>query len=96
MGLSFEAGLKLWGLCLKSSIFFLTVEAAEPGVLDLNLLGFAPHATIQRDGSTHVFASDYHSSFIYPRLSDRGLEGDMGDEGSHLLAPDCPLPAAYR
>lgn len=54
------------------------------------------HARIQRDEPLHVYTCDYPQSSFYLRLSDRGLEGDMGEERSHLLVPDFPLSAAGR
>lgn len=54
------------------------------------------HATIQRDEPLHVYTCDYPQGFFYSRLSDRGLEGDMGEAGSHVLVPDFPLSAAGR
>lgn len=61
---------------------------------DLNSLSQDRAATIQHGGSIRVHTRDYYKSFIYSGLSDGGLEGDVGEEGSHLLVPDIPLPAA--
>lgn len=54
------------------------------------------YTTNQRDGAIQVCASDYYSSSVHPRFSDRGLEGDICEERPQLLAPDFPLSAACR
>lgn len=47
-----------------------------------------------RDEPAEVYQRRHHQSLVRPGVPGRGLEGDMGEEGSHLLAAHLPLPAA--
>lgn len=92
-------GLNFVDFVQKTGLFFLFLSSPLKQLCRLFRIltcSHYQHATIQRDGPTQVHTRDYYKSFIYPGLSDRGLEGDMGEDRSHLLVPDFPLPAACR
>ena len=52
------------------------------------------HAAVQPAGSLQVHPGGGHQSSVHPGVRDGRVEGDLGEEGAHLLVPDLPPAAA--